>query len=803
MSLISDVRHIVRSLRRSPAFTIAAIATLTLGLAGVVGIIAIADMVVFRPLPYPKRERLYAVSATIPGPDGKPSPYQLSTVEYVRVKSEATSLEQVEAMTPAEMALATPSGPVTVKIALASSGYLGLFGLEPALGRPFTELEERNQVPVVVLDGGFRRRQFGNDASVIGSTIVLDNKPFVVIGVTEPGFQPQLQKADAWVPIRAVVEPGRGGGPRNLIAAARLREGVASERAAEELRAIEASIAKEFPDTHARAALVFMDMHESLYGNYRSVLTLLFAGVIVLLLIACSNVANLTLARAAERGADVALRLSLGATRWRIVRYQLVESAVLGSVAVVIGCAVAWWGVRLMLAVDPDLLPSDARDGISSTGVGAIAVIFVITSAIAGLLPAYRTASTSARSVLMHGSTRQVGRTGDRRLRSWLLGAQVMLAVVLLGAASMIAAAFHQLNLTDPGFDYRQVLTLQLAAPMRYAQPQQRAQFLARVLERVERVPGVVSAGSTQTNWRINATIAAYVVVDGYTPAPGENVLANIRHVTPGYFPTLRPTVEDGRPFDAGDAFGATPVAIVSRSFADKFWPGQNAIGRRIRRTTPNAPWLTVVGVTKDVMDNGLGADVGPTTFFPYFQQSSITARITLVVRTSGEPSTVAQEVQRAIWSVDPQQPIDGVESLSSAMARSTAQPRFRATVLAVFGMIGAVLACVGVYGVAAYASARRRREVGLRVALGADAGAVRRLLVMQSLTPVMIGAIAGVVTAAAMASRFPSIPSTEVAMGWWASGAAASLAIVALAATWLPAYRASKVSPVIALQQD
>jgi len=793
MGLAADIRHIVRSLMRRPSFSIAAILTLGLGIAGVISIIAIADMVLLRPLPYPKRDRLYAVSATIPGPDAKPAPYLLSTVEYVRVKSQITSLEDVEAMTPGEMALSTGSGPVTVRIGFASSGYLSLFGLDPPRGRPFTEAEQRDQTPVVVLDGGFWARQFGRDAGVLGSTILLDGRPFVVIGITEAGYQPQLQKLDAWIPLRAVVEPGRGGGPRNLIAAARLSPSASPERAAQELRTIEASIAKEFPDTHARAALVFLDLHEALYGSYRPILLLLFAGVVVLLLIACSNVANLTLARAAERMSEVSLRLSLGASRWRVVRYQLTESVCLTLAGIAIGSLLSWWAVTSVLAIDPDALPSDARRGVSPAGAVAMALVFLVTSAIAGLLPAYRAARASARSVLVHAATRQIGRTGDRRLRDWLLGAQLMLAVILLGAASMIADAFRQLNTTDPGFDYARVLTLQLAAPARYPQPQQRAQFLARILERVEQIPGVVSAGSTQTNWRLNATVAAFVIVDGYTPSPGENVIANIRHVTPGYFRTLRPTIEEGRPFDERDTFGAPPAAIVSRSFAEKFWPGQRAIGRRIRRTTPNAPWLTIVGVTKDVMDNGLGATVGPTTFYPYFQQSPANARVTLVVRTSVDPASLAQDIQRAIWSVDPQQPIDGVEPLAAAISRSTAQPRLRAVVLAVFGAIGAILACLGVYGVAAYASSLRRREVSLRIALGADANRVRWLLVLQSITPVLIGAGTGVLCAAL----------ARTALWTWAGAVAAVLAMVALVATWIPAYRASNVSPLIALREE
>jgi putative ABC transport system permease protein len=793
MGLAADIRHIVRSLMRRPSFSVAAILTLGLGIAGVISIVAIADMVLLRPLPYPKRDRLYAVSATIPGPDAKPAPYLLSTVEYVRVKSQITSLEDVEAMTPGEMALSTGSGPVTVRIGFASSGYLSLFGLDPPRGRPFTEAEQRDQTPVVVLDGGFWARQFGRDAGVLGSTILLDGRPFVVIGITEAGYQPQLQKLDAWIPLRAVVEPGRGGGPRNLIAAARLSPSASPERAAQELRTIEAPIAKEFPDTHARAALVFLDLHEALYGSYRPILLLLFCrgrGLAAHRLLERRQLDAGARRRAHVRGVPATLarrfsmaRRSLSAHRERVSHAGRDRDR---QPAVVVGGDV---GARDRSRCAPirretrgqsrrgrrhgPRLPGHKRHCRTPAGV-----------------PCGTRLSAFRPRPRRHAPDRA---DGDRRLRDWLLGAQLMLAVILLGAASMIADAFRQLNTTDPGFDYARVLTLQLAAPARYPQPQQRAQFLARILERVEQIPGVVSAGSTQTNWRLNATVAAFVIVDGYTPSPGENVIANIRHVTPGYFRTLRPTIEEGRPFDERDTFGAPPAAIVSRSFAEKFWPGQRAIGRRIRRTTPNAPWLTIVGVTKDVMDNGLGATVGPTTFYPYFQQSPANARVTLVVRTSVDPASLAQDIQRAIWSVDPQQPIDGVEPLAAAISRSTAQPRLRAVVLAVFGAIGAILACLGVYGVAAYASSLRRREVSLRIALGADANRVRWLLVLQSITPVLIGAGTGVLCAAL----------ARTALWTWAGAVAAVLAMVALVATWIPAYRASNVSPLIALREE
>ena len=630
-ALTSDLRHILRSLSRRPAFTIAAITTLALGLAGVVSIVAIADMVLLRPLPYPKPERLYALSANVPGADGLSGSYLLSPVEFLRIKSQATRLEQTEAMAPTEMAMATDGAPVTTRIGLASAGYLDLFGLGPVTGRPFTESEEREQAPVVILDGGFSTRQFGADPAVIGRKIVLDGRPFIVIGIIEAGQQPQLQQVDAWVPLRAAVDPIRPG-VRNLIAAARLRDGATAGEALAELRSIQKTITAEFPNSHARAELAFVEMHEALYGSYRPILILLFGGVTILLLIACSNVANLTLVRAAEQSSDIVLRLSLGASRGKIIRYQLTETAVITGVSAVVGGLLSWWVVGLVLAIDPNALPSDITTTVSLRAGGVIAIILVLATAIAGLLPAYRAGRTSASGLLAQASNANVGRTGDRAVREWLLGAQVTLAVVLLGAAGLIAAEFRQLNQTNPGFEYHNTLTMQLAPPGRYPQPQQRAQLIARFLDRIEGIPGVVSAGSTQTNWRLGSGMATTVNVEGYTPAPGENVIANVRHVTPGYFETLRPVIFEGRALDRRDDFGAPPVAVVSRSFAERFWAGQTAVGRRIRRTTPaNAPWLTIVGVSAEVMDNGLGFANGPTMYLPYLQQNTPLARVTLV----------------------------------------------------------------------------------------------------------------------------------------------------------------------------
>ena len=797
--------QIMRSLRRRPAFTVAAVSTMGLGLGAAMAMTAVVDAVLLRPLPYPRVERLYALSATLPGPTGQPTPFVLSVPEFVRVRSDVRTLEQAEAMAAGEMAVTIDGEPETVRGASASTGFLRVFGLAPNLGRGYSEEEDGARAPVAILDGSYWERRFARDPSVIGRRLAVDGVLREVIGVTAPGYRPLMQQVDLWIPLGARIDPAR---PNNrlLLGAARLAPNATEAEARAELQAVSASLAREFPQSHGRAQLMFVDLRERLYGPFRPAALLLLGGVTFLLLIACTNVANLALGRVAERRGEIALRLSIGASPSRIMREQLMEMLTVATLGAVLGAALASVALPGLLAVYPDALPRDVESSLNLRVGGLVFAQLVIAATVAGLLPARRACALPTATVLAATSVRQTGHARDRRTREWLLAAQIGFAVALLSVAALVATRLQRVSRVDPGFEPQHVITMQLAPPARYPDVASRSNFVERAIASVATVPGVIAVGTTQTTWQPLASMQTALEIDGQQET-GAQRFVNVRHVTAGYFPALRVGVVEGRAFDQRDRLGAPFVAMISQSFAEQYWPGQSAIGRRVRRgasggTTP--PWVTIVGVAKDVMDSGLGAAIGPTVYLPYLQQNTVTARVTLVVRTEGDPQSLAQPIQRAVWSVDPQQPIDAVQTLENALGASIAQSRFGTLLLSTFGIIGLVLASVGVYGVSAYAAAQRTREISLRLALGATRSQMSKLLLRQTLPPVLGGLATGMVltmwSSDYLAKRLQASESVDIVS---LATASMLLSACALVANWIPLRRAARLPPMEALRRE
>jgi predicted permease len=790
----------LRALLRSRAYALAAILTLAVGLAATTAVLVVANAVVLRPLPYPRPDRLYRLNASMPNSS---QAFVLSPIEVSRLQQQARTLEQVEAMTTLEMSLNAGGNPETLKIGAASAGFLRMFGLQPASGRDFTPEEDARQLPVTILDGGTWLRRFGGDPAIVGQTIRLDGKPYVVIGVTPEGYRPLLQTVDAWIPLGAKDDVSRQF-LRNLLTAARLAPNRTESEARAEILSIHQQIAKDYPQSHGTFTLNVIDLRESLYGTYRPAMLILAAAVISLLLIACTNVGNLTLCRVLDRRGEFALRASLGASRTVIVREQLTETALVCLIGGAAGLLLTWWFLPALLAVYPAAIPADAEPRVDLRVVLPMLGVVALAALIAGLIPALRAGGSPALAALAETSFRNIGSSRERSTRNLLVAAQIALSLMLLGVAGVVLSSMQRLNRTDPGFVADGVLTLQLAPPARYPDAASRASFLERVLSRIAEIPEVLAAGSTQSTFQLNATMTTRAEIEGRPLPPGEVMQVNIRHVSPGYADAMRVRVIEGRPIDSRDRIGTQPVAMVSQSFARRYWPDQNAIGQRVKRVISSgpAPWMTVVGVVGDVMDGGLGADLGPTLYVPYFQQNTATARISLTVRSKSDPLAIANTVRQAVWSVDPVQPIDQVVSLQSTLEDSVAQPKFRSLLMAMFASFGLALACLGVYSVGAYAARQRTREIGVRMALGADRRQVTRFLLSRSMPPIVSGSLLGLAGTGLLMQRVMSLLyQPAIADAVYVAVALAVLLLCAVGATFIPARRAARVSPSEAIR--
>ena len=800
--MIVTLKQLIRSLTARPAYGVTVILTLAITVGAAAAMIAVVDAVVLQPLPYPRSDRLLNLTASVPGPDGTRGSYVLSAVEYLRLRQQATTLEQVEAVLPGESTLVAGPTPETIRSGRASAGFLRLFGLSAVIGRDFSEAEDAQRAQVAVLDGSFWHRRFGGDPNLIGRTVSIDGAVYSIVGVTPEGYRPLLLGVDIWMPLSAVEDPQRAFG-RNLSAAARLKQGTTLDQAKAEIQSIQQSVAKDYPQTHSTAEIEAVDLHESLYRSYRDGLLLTLGGVGFLLLIASINIANLALTRVASREGEFALMMSLGASRLRIVRIQLTEMATLVATGSLVGIGAAMWTLPALLSVYPEALPADVRVQLDFALTWKLLGIASLVTFLSGTAPAVRAGGIPVRQAISDSSSRHTG-GGEALVRRSLLGAQILFGVVLLGIGASVATSMLRLASSDSGFDADNVLTLQLAPPARFPEPHQRAAFVERVISAVGALPGVVAVGSTQTTFDPNASMQTRIEIEGRAAESGEMLITNIRHITPGYFAALGVRVDHGRAIDQRDRIGSAPVALVSRAFVERYWSGTTAIGKRFRRiSVANPPWLTVVGVVEDVTDSGLGVPVGPTIYVPYFQQNTPTARVSLVVRTTGSPEALSATIQKTIWSVDPAQPIDRSRTLQGAFDESIAQPRFRTLLLAIFGLIGLMLAGVGVYGIAAESASQRRREIGVRLALGSTRSEVVTLLVRRALMPVLVGGLLGVLAAAGAQPLIRSTLYQPQSFDWVLAPVSGALLLsaVAMLATLLPAWRASRLPPVTAMR--
>jgi putative ABC transport system permease protein len=799
--LPAGLRQALRSLRRAPAFTLAAVATLALGIGANTAIFSAVNGVLLHPLSYPDPDRLVVVwgrHTTI----GRET---ASLPDFLDWRAQARSFETLAAMTSTRFNVTGAGEPEVVNGGIATASLLRVFKVVPSVGRGFRDDEERGGAPrVAMLGEGYWRRRFGAEPEVVGSRILLSGVPHTVVGIVP--VQLRLERpVDVWTPLATdTTRPRRAD---FLTVFGRVRQGVPLDRAQQEMTTIMRRLEAQYPASNAGWSAEVVGLREQMIGEIRPALLVFMGAVGLVLLVACANVANLMLARAAGRSREVTIRSALGASRRRLAGELLLESILLSLLGGTLGLVLALWGVEGLRALGPDTLPRVDEIGLDLRVLGFALALSLVTGLLFGLAPVWRMAGRDLHQGLAAGSRSVAGGSGVHRARSALVLGEVALAFVLLVGASLLLRSFERLQQVDPGFAADRVLTARVTLPrLAYPEEERWLAFGQNLLARTAAEPGVRSAalvsdaplGDSPPYW-------SFGIQGGETPAPGAVQDAAVFTASASYFETLRIPLVRGRLFESSDRLGGQGVALVSQSAAQRYWKGGDPVGARVTfgdPADPEAQWLTVVGVVGDVLHDRLNREAYPQIYVSFEQFPG--RSMVLVARTSGDPMTTVPAVRRAIAGLDPDLPLADVSTLEERKAISLARPRVNAAVLGGFALAALVLAAVGIYGVVAYGVVQRTRELGIRMALGAGGSTLLRMVIRQGMVPVLGGMAVGLVGALAggrvLRGLLFGVGTGDPAILALVTG---FLIAVALAAMYLPARRASRSDPMIALRID
>lgn len=801
-----DLRFGVRTLLKSPAFTAVAVLSLALGIGANTAIFSVVNSILLRPLPYPESERIVSVWHT-PPQDSFPglSRFSVSPGNYLDWKEQSQAFEQMAIYQYAGLSLSAGGDPVPITGAAVSSDFFSVLRAQVEKGRAFSsEEEQQGRDQVVVLGHGLWQRAFGADPHLIGRTVTLNGRSYTIVGIMPAGFEFPAE-AELWVPLAWDAAERQMRAIHDYMVVARLKRDAALAQAQAEMSTISTRLEQQYPEANKGWGAVVIPLHEDLVGDVRPALLVLFSAVGFVLLIACANVANLMLARGANRRKEIALRIALGATRGRIVRQLLCESVLLAVVGGLLGLLLAGWGGQLLVRLSSGSLPNSDVVGMDVWALGFTLLVSLAAGVLAGVAPALQFSKHELAETLKQGTGRVGGGSLRQRTRKALVVCEVALSLVLLVGAGLMIRSFWKLQNVDPGFDTGNTLTMSVLLPStRYPEPQQMLAFHDRVLEQLGALPGVVSVGST-TNLPLTGRGSKQPFAIEGRPAPpvSEQPLAQTRYVSPDYFRAMGIPLRQGRPLDERDRDGAPQVVIISEAMARRFWPGQNPVGQRLTASfhLQQGP-REIVGVVGDVKSNGLDDDAAATMYLPFRQAPR--PWITFVARTAADPQSIVRPASQAVYAVDQEQALTSVRTMEQVLTESLSGRRFNMTLLMTFAALALALAAVGVYGVMNYSVMLRRRELGIRIALGARALDVLRLVLGQGLVLTLIGVGVGMVGAYAltrlMAGLLYGVAATDLLTFGSVSGV---LIIVGLLASFLPARRATKVDPMIALRSE
>jgi predicted permease len=822
-TLLQDLRFAGRTLLKRPAFTVIAILTLALGIGANTAIFSVVDSVLLAPLPFSNPERLTIIWASYPElarKVGFPDKLPVSPATFYDWKA-AGAFEKMAMFTSDRVSLTGQGEPEQLGAVDISGELFQVLGTPALVGRTLLpEDDDKGKRTAVLLSHDLWQRRFGGDRGVVGRSVLIDGMPLTVVGVMPPGFSfPRggemphgfgfAARPDVWLPMALSPQQRQNRGNRGNLAVGLLKPGVTIAEAQAEMSAIAGRVGKAFPDSDGGWRNRVEPLRQELVGDVRPALLILLAAVGLVLLIACVNVANLLLAQAAARQKEIAVRTALGAGRGRMVRQLLTESFLLSILGGGLGLLLAHWGLRLFTVWIPDDVPVAREIALDPRILFFTLAVTLLTGALAGLVPAFQMTRPDLAESLREGTRAGSGSSRSGRTRSALVIVETALAVLLVVGAGLLIRSFARLTAVDPGFHAKGTLALQVILPeSKYPEKAKRWAFASSVLERLRALPGVTAAGVVS-----NVPLSGDENIEGLVfegrPRPrstDDTPLADFRQASPGYFEAMGIPKVRGRLFALADTADAPRVAVIDQTLARVYWPGEDPVGKRFRfgpYDDPDpGPWVTVVGIVGNVRNSGLHIEPRPQAYVPMTQTSY--ASQTFVLRTGRDPRSVIQEARAAVYAVDRDQPVAQVRTMEQVVAQSMAARRFNMVLLGAFAGLALLLAAVGIYGITAYSVAQRTREMGLRMALGAQRGSVLGLVLKEAGALALIGLGAGLLLAFAatrvMASLLYGVGTTDPATF---ASVAAGLALVSLAAAWVPGRRATQVDPIVAMRAD
>jgi len=796
-NLLKDIRYGLRSLMKRPAFTAVAVITLGLGIGVNTAIFSVINAVLLKPLPYADPSRLVSFRSN------------QSTLDLADVESQTKTFSSLGGMVVQPLAYTAGREPLQVQIGQVTGGFFSTLGVQPQLGRFISNEDDKNGAPyVVVLGHSLWQKQFGADPQILGQSIPLSGNIYTVIGVMPATFATPTINTEAWTPVH-VSNPLAANfrGVHFLRSYGRLAPGVSIEQARAEMQLIDHNLAAQYPADNKNRTTVLFPLYERIVGESRRSLYVLFAAVSFVLLIACANFANLLLARAAEREREFVIRGALGAGKWRLIRQLLTESVLVSLAGGVLAVGLAYWGTSLLVAFKPDNLPRLAEIGVDARVLAFTLGVSLLTGVVFGLLPAWMAARTGIGESLKEGGRSATAGSARQRLRSTFVVVELAVALVLLVGAGLLVKTFWKLRSVESGFNPDHLLTMRVELPeARYKDVGPQTRFRTQILAGMNSLPGVQAAMISELPLSGDSLNHNFLIENRPPIAPGDEPDLETRSVMGDYFKVMQIPLKVGREFGSQDFVEHAPlVGIANESFVNQYFQNEDPIGKRVRwASDPGMRWMTIVGVVGDVKHFGLDLPELPAFYTPYTQIAAWKRWMSVTARTQSDPASMSQAIKQEIWKVDSQLPVTRLQTMSDVAAESFAARRFNMSLLTLFASLALVLASIGIYGVMSYAVTQRTPEIGIRMALGASTMDVLKLVIRNGMTLVLIGVALGLVGAFALTRLMVTLlfgvtPTDAVTM----IAVSAVLIGVALLACFIPARRATKVDPLVALRYE